>query len=530
MSFAQTQLVDGGGGGGAVAQKDVNAADDALVQDMQAYGDGQTDAVYDPNLEELLNYDPLAGANPDAQYAANANTLGIFGMPYQFMEHVDPRIGSGSGSIGAEYADRIVANIPLFFMSPGVPAFMKSYSKEEERNILSAFISKAAGNDAASADDLVSKNGKFYTFKYAVNEYYNYVNPMCQITAKLMGVGGRKLPDGQPAESADWMSYTQTAISGFASFSNDYMAVPFYIDTDTQVSESFSNDVTDTSLASTVDGFSDMGRELMFYLGYGSNMAGFDQLTRSGVFDQPTQAMTSFIDSAISDNNIFKTLVSQISSVVTGGRLIFPKIWSDSNFSRSYDVNLKLRSPDNDPFSIWLNIVVPLCHILGFVQPRMVAENPNAYMSPFIVRGTYKGFFNIDMGMITGANITKGDDGAWTPNGVPTSVDVSLTITDLYETMSMTATKSWGEEILAGTPFGSGGSSTINFDTMDNTAQMDYLMTLCGVNVFKPEIGRMVDLWLTQEKNKLTGSGKVFSNLRNNISEAILNIYQGAVR
>ena len=218
------------------------------------------------------------------------------------------------------------------------------------------------------------------------------------------------------------------------------------------------------------------------------------------------------VNSMISDDNIFKTLATQLTSVVTGGRLVFPKIWSNSSFSRSYDINIKLRSPDMDPASLFMNIIAPLCHILGFVQPKMIKQNPNGYMSPFLVRCCYKGFFNIDMGIITNASITKGDDGQWSPQGIPTTVDVSLTITDLYETMSMTASSG----ILGA------------FDTMDNTAQMDYLMTMCGVNIYKPEISRMIDLYMMSAENAVRDiPNRLWSNLRSNISSAIVGIYRG---
>jgi hypothetical protein len=271
------------------------------------------------------------------------------------------------------------------------------------------------------------------------------------------------------------------------------------------------NDVTDTSLASTVDSFSDMGRELMFYLGYTPALAGFDSFAEGDV-SQNVEAVSEYI-SSISDDNIFKSLINQVTSVATGGRLIFPKIWAESSFSRSYDVNIKLRSPDMDNFSLWINIIVPLCHILGFVQPRMINQNPNGYVNPFLVRAMYKGFFNVDMGIITSCNITKGDDAQWSINGIPTSVDISLTITDLYDVMSMTATT----------------STNFSYDTLDNTAQMDYLMNLCGINIYKPDIGRWIDLWYTNNVENRLGdiTTNLWGSLRTKISNAITKIYRG---
>ena len=46
-------------------------------------------------------------------------------------------------------------------------------------------------------------------------------------------------------------------------------------------------------------------------------------------------------------------------------------------------------------------------HILGFTAPRALGYN--GIQSPFLVRCFYKSFFNVDMGIVTNLNITKGD-------------------------------------------------------------------------------------------------------------------------
>lgn len=464
--------------------------------------------VYNPDLEILGNYQPTSDA-VNTYSMGMKNVSGIFGLPYQFMPHVDPRItygGYGNEGFGADYASNIIAGMPLLFMAPGRPSFMAGYSKGEKKNVLERVLSNLS-RDSVNVDDIISKNGKFYTFKYDVTEFYQVVNPMCRITARLLGIQDKKL-NGKDLDKLNWMDVTMDNIKGLGSFINDYLSIPFYIDTDNQISESFGNSVTDTSLASTVDSFSDMGRELMFYLGYGTN-----QIDSALGTDLASNAenLADMIKGTFHDT-IFESIADQIGAVATGGRLIFPKIWSDSDFSRSYNVSLKLRSPDLDNFSVWLNIIVPLCHILGFVSPRMIDGNPNAFMSPPLVRAMYKGFFNVDMGIITSADISKGDDAQWNANGIPTSVDINLTITDLYDVMALTATK----------------SNIFKFDTLDNTAEMDYLMNLCGINIYKPEIGRMMDMYLVNIGNSIGDIPRnIWGNIRSDITQAINNIFRG---
>src|SRR5699024_8983059 len=126
------------------------------------------------------------------------------------------------------------------------------------------------------------------------------------------------------------------------------------------------------------------------------------------------------------------------------------------------------------------NIIAPFLHLLCFVLPRQIQDNPNGFYSPFIVRAIYKGFFNVDMGIISSMSVTKGDTGLWNADGIPCSIDVNLTITDLYESISMT------------------GTSTTNlaYDTLDNTCFMDYIANLCGINIYLPEVARTLRMWL----------------------------------
>ena len=180
--------------------------------------------------------------------------------------------------------------------------------------------------------------------------------------------------------------------------------------------------------------------------------------------------------------------------------MFFPEIWNDSQFMRQYAVSIKLDSPDCDDLSIYLNILVPLAHILGFVQPRFTGTN--TYISPFLVRGFYKSQFHIDMGIITGCEIKKGDVGAWTQSGLPTQIEVDLTIKDLYNVLAMA--------LQNGTA-----------DLIGNPMQLDYLANLCGINIAEPDFMRTIKLWFA-----LRGLTRIEDNVRNMYSGAILGLFR----
>ena len=74
-------------------------------------------------------------------------------------------------------------------------------------------------------------------------------------------------------------------------------------------------------------------------------------------------------------------------------------------------------------------------HLFGFVLPRQAG--PNGFISPFLIKAYYKGLFNCDLGLITNMSVSRGSEGGWTRNGLPTTVDVTLQIKDLYENISI---------------------------------------------------------------------------------------------
>lgn len=200
----------------------------------------------------------------------------------------------------------------------------------------------------------------------------------------------------------------------------------------------------------------------------------FDKV--DGTLGPIKQQIDNIVNKIAGGNSIFTTIANSVKTIVSGGRLQFPQIWSNSSFSKSYSISIKLNTPNTDRVSWWLNIYVPLCHLMGLILPR--SEYINSYTTPFIVKAFYKGMFNIDMGIITEMTFTKGKEGSWTKDGLPTVVDVSFTIQDLYSTMSMTSTE-----------------SMFKGKTLQNVAEMDYIANLCGININEPDTFRMIRLW-----------------------------------
>jgi len=472
--------------------------------DSESYG-------YQPIIEHILE-ENTNQIITDSEFSKIKNVSGVMGLPYQFLPNADPRLygSSNSQDIGYEYADKIISRIPLLFLAPGKASFMTKYSKKDKESILERILSTGVSTNSTSIDDLIDKNGRYYTFEYDSVKYYKFVNPMCRIAARFLNIQDIKI-DGVYLDNMNWEEYTKSGIKSIGDFGT-YTSVPFYINTETQISESWSNSVTQSMLASSVNGISDMGRELNFLLGYTQSGTGAIELINNDAeVAANIENINDTIKQILGTGSFFSNLATHIATVASGGKLVFPEIWADSQFSRQYSVNIKLVSPDPSKLSIYLNILVPLFHILSLVGPQTILSNPNGYTNPFLVRAIYKGHFNIDMGIITDLTISKGDECRWTPDGLPTSVDVSLTIKDLYNMLAITS------------------SESLKYDTLNNTALMDYIANLCGVNIFKPEISRIIEMWFVNNfENRVDDFFKldIWGKIQEKVQNGIMNIFR----
>ncbi len=486
-----------------------NTSSDSLYT---AY-DPEVGAGYQPSTNDVLATTNYNISN--SEFVKIENVAGVFGLPYQFLPAADVRLDGSSKTqnIGYEYGEKIIERIPLLFMAPGKANFMTKYSNKNKQNILEKLITLGSGTDSVTQlSDLLDSDGRYYTFEYDSVRYYKFVNPMCRIAARFLNIHNISI-DGSALDNFNWEKYTKSGISSIGDFGS-YTSIPFYVDSDTSINESFGNSTTQSMLSSTVNSASDMAKELNFLLGYGSGAKSADAFLEDTSIAESVQNVTDMASKLLGSGGFFSNLGDHLVTVASGGKLIFPEIWSDSTFSRSYNVRFKFIAPDPSNLSVYLNVLVPLFHLIGLVAPQMPENNPNGYTNPFLIRAIYKGFFNIDMGIITDMSVTKGAECQWTPEGVPTSIEVDIGIKDLYNAMSITSTNS---------------TNSYKYDTLNNTALMDYIANLCGINIYKPEITRIIDMWYTNNfENRIADFFEVdiWGGIQQRIQNLIVGIYR----
>lgn len=427
------------------------------------------------------------------------NIRTVFGMPYQFMPICDNRIDNtnNDAAFGRKFAQKIVGRAPIMVLQAGVANFLQGYEGDKKAKIQKEIVSAISSNHGevkeSDVNKLVNQSGRYYNFKATPEDYFFAVNQMCRSVASLLNINDVEIEYGANGEknklgNFDWGLASQHPFAGYHRGS-----VSFYINSETQVQESFSNSTTQSQLASKINQVSDMAREVNFLLGGASGLMNTAAIKPEADLEKGSSDTSSM-------SGILGSMWKHVNTMMAGGKMFFPEIWADSSFMRSYDITIKLDSPDCDVLSLYLNIFVPLCHILGFVMPRSAGDN--TYVSPFLIRAFYKSMLHVDMGIITNCSIQRGDLQGWTQDGLPTQVTIQLSIKDLYDVMSMATGK--GDN-----------------DMIGNPAQLDYLANMCGINIAEPNMLRYVKLyWLTR-----LGSNTVKDRLVHTWSRALGSIY-----
>ena len=202
----------------------------------------------------------------------------------------------------------------------------------------------------------------------------------------------------------------------------------YWADNATSASESANADVGATKLAGLVKGVSEISREAQFFLSKDLRMG---ESANKGMID----GAIAKIASVIGNDNKDGGLSASLGDAILGLNPMFPEVWKDSSFSRSYTLSFKFHSPYGNPASVYQNVLLPFSMLLSLVMPVMA--NPGTYTEPFVFQLDCPGYFACDLGICTDFSFTRGgQDNLWTVDGLPRQIDVSMTVKDLYPVLT----------------------------------------------------------------------------------------------
>ena len=408
---------------------------------------------------------------------------GIFGIPYQFSEIVD--IPVQGTDFGRKYMEKVIANMPVLFISPGEPIFMPGYNNRTIKSMVNAMLDNE--DDSYSIEDMTDGvEGRYYSFNPDMYGCSNYINTAARALAKFKGIENERIPTPTGGNMRLKNMKIQSLLNpSFQRYFGAQTSFPFYLDSETQISESFSNDTTESMLAQKANSMTDTAREIQFLMGtHGVTNSNLYNSVHSAV-GSTLEGMGNLVDSLPVGKNILGALTNELTTVVAGGKMVFAEIWSSSGYSRSYSINIKLRSPDPDPLSIFLNVDLPILVLVSMAAGRQFGTSANSYGSPYLVRCTYKSVFACDGGIISSLDITRGGEGKWNSAGMATSADITITIKDLYSTM-----------FISKTPAG----------MVNNIAELDWLALMAGLDMNQTDYTRRLNLGLYLAGSQIAGT------------------------
>ena len=446
------------------------------------------------------------GTGIDAQIIANAiannnnyekkidASTRLFGCPFQFTAETDFRVPNIN--IGRKYLETIISESPICFFTPGKPSYLPDIS-EKQRSALNAFFNRDVNSmeDAEAASNkktllskiLGNKDVRYFDFKTDYAEYIRYVNLLCRICSIYLGINekyfgnsGTKYGDYNwanykykndykpdvPNEDTLFVSEVETEVSDFTQdLFGQYHYVQFYADVNSSFSESASNQTTQSMLESAV---MEKGENIAKEISFLTSSAALQGSFVTDAQNAATSAMDSL--SARLKNggkeSIFSRLLDTGKNVISGSNMLFPEIWQDASYGKNYTVNINLVSPYGTKEAVYLNILVPLMHILAFSLPRQTSAN--SFMSPFLVKTFAKGWFSCELGIVDSITIDKANGGdAWSVDGLPLEVKVSISIKDLYSNLMITPAN----------------KATL---FLENQGLINFLAVTCGVDITKP--------------------------------------------
>ena len=491
---------------------------------------------------------------------ANA-TMRLFGIPFQFMESVDPRVESVSTILGNQYVKNIISDAPILSIVPGIPKYVGH--SEKGRNFISEIMNNVQeatfkGFEQINKGALSTTQLRYYDFEQQYLEYIKYVNLMCRVAAGFMGLNGRLL-DGVELGSYSWQNYrfrsgkyvslTESIVTsvlditeaGIGDALKKFMTFAEYTGSgnksgkkdmsDSLLDNSANSQITVdggeggsgwTELASALDTNNDI---VQFYIdpstfseglsnrtgeskiqGMVSTGEGFAKelqfvLNSSGASEDSLNAMEGFVKGATSSLNeimdnsnswgvldVVKRVASMGNNIIRGETMIFPEIFNSSDYSKNYTIDINLKSPYGDRYSYYMNILVPLLHLVAFTAPRQ--STANTYSSPFIIKAYLPGVFACMLGIVEDISINKNRSGdQMSVDGYPLDVQVSLRIKDLYADLMV-----------------SPSNDPAIFLT--NTGLIDYLRVNCGLDMTTSKWAESAAMIFNNLKNYFTDIGQ----------------------
>lgn len=381
----------------------------------------------------------------------------VLGAPPSFHHSADPNQRVFLGAMNPPPVVQIIPGLPNFKgynqLTDDIKKAVDDYDGLDKDNAKPA--QKAIEEIQAKA----KKDARFFAFELKSAEYLNSVRAMIsRAAARMVGFQG-----DLGLDLADWGGLL------------------FYLDKSTSITESFSSTWEDSMMKGLADTGGNISRNAQYAM---------DQMFSSELDSDAQAEIRKQADASIDflnkrEKNSTKELGgSSIGSLIQGDTLMMPKMWSGSETNRSYDLAFRFETPYGDARSILRDVMIPYFCLLPYALGRQVSTN--SYTNPFLLRVDSPGWFTVEAGMVTSMTVKRGpNDEDWTETGYARSIEVNLTVEDIFPTMISSSSHLGLEsnfqlaqylDNLSGLDYTQMGSATSTVDTLKgyiNNAMMN---------------------------------------------------------
>ena len=239
--------------------------------------------------------------------------------------------------------------------------------------------------------------------------------------------------------------------------------ITYEVDYNGSIGESFSNSTKESAISSTINSASSTARDT--YVNFAGGNLG-DGLISSAV-ESTVGMVADFITGAASAVGL-----GGLASLGGSAFVDIPDVWDQATAelpTESYKI--RLSTPYGNKMSIFMKIYLPLIGLLAGALPRSTGKA--SYSSPFLCSLHSQGRNDIKMGIIDSIQIERGVSNiGFSGQGLPTAVDVTISIKSLDKIMHVPVTDSLLDTV----------TSFSHFD--EDSALTTYISTLAGMDLY----------------------------------------------
>jgi len=203
--------------------------------------------------------------------------------------------------------------------------------------------------------------------------------------------------------------------------------IRLYATDNTQLSESITSNYEEIPIKQLLDSFGNKIKQLT------GGIAELFKMVSKSLYLTPDE-----IDRTVSQmtGNDFISFLSQIASAGSRGlKIDFPKVWADTQYSRTLNINVTLSSPYGHPEILYQWVYAPLIALLLLGSPLNIYGFVGI---PLYVRVKAYGLQDIVMGAIQSITINRGGQNTvYNAYKQPTKLELTISIVDLYSQFSI---------------------------------------------------------------------------------------------